>query len=49
MAQLTLPQNSRVNKNGKKFSAKAGAEKTRTFKVYRFDPSTGENPPHRHL
>ena len=44
MAQLTLPKNSVVNKKGKTHAAPAGAEKTVTFKVYRHDPSTGENP-----
>ena len=44
MVQLTLPKNSTVNKNGKTFKAAKDAQKTRTFKVYRFDPSTGENP-----
>ncbi|OFX00065.1 MAG: succinate dehydrogenase iron-sulfur subunit [Alphaproteobacteria bacterium RIFCSPHIGHO2_12_FULL_63_12] len=44
MAQLTLPKNSVVQKKGKSFGAPAGAEKTVTFKVYRYDPSGGENP-----
>ena len=44
MVELTLPRNSKVNKNGKRHPAKAGAEKTRTFKVYRYDPDTPENP-----
>ncbi len=44
MAQLTLPSNSKVNKNGRTFKAQDGAKKTRTFKVYRYDPSTDENP-----
>ncbi len=44
MVQLTLPKNSKVNKNGKHFPATAGAEKTRTFKVYRHDPDNPDNP-----
>lgn len=44
MAQLTLPKNSVVSKKGRSHAAPAGAEKTLTFKVYRYDPSTGDNP-----
>jgi len=44
MVQLTLPKNSKIDKNGKHFAAPSGAKKTRTFKVYRYDPATGENP-----
>ena len=44
MVQLTLPENSRVNKNGKVFKAPAGAKKPRAFRIYRFDPDSGENP-----
>ena len=43
MVQLTLPKNSKV-KSGKSWPKPAGAKKTRTFKVYRFDPETGQNP-----
>jgi succinate dehydrogenase / fumarate reductase iron-sulfur subunit len=44
MVQLFLPPNSRINANGKVHKAKAGATKVRTFKIYRFDPGSGENP-----
>ena len=44
MAQFILPKNSKVNPNGKVHKARSGAGEVRTFKVYRFDPSTGENP-----
>ena len=44
MVELTLPKNSKINKNGKTWKAKEGAEKTRTFHVYRYDPSTSDNP-----
>jgi len=44
MVELTLPKNSVVNKNGKTHKAANGAQNTRVFKVYRYDPSTGENP-----
>ena len=43
MAQLTLPQNSKVRK-GKHFPADTGAGKTKRFKIYRYDPDRGENP-----
>ncbi len=43
MAQLTLPKNSKVRK-GKHFPAEAGAGRTRRFRIYRYDPDSGENP-----
>jgi succinate dehydrogenase / fumarate reductase iron-sulfur subunit len=43
MVELTLPQNSKVKK-GVDHPAPAGAKRTRTFKVYRYDPTNGENP-----
>ena len=43
MVQLTLPKNSRVQK-GRHHSAPAGSGKTKTFKVYRYDPEGTENP-----
>ncbi|MEO1241247.1 MAG: succinate dehydrogenase iron-sulfur subunit [Pseudomonadota bacterium] len=44
MVQLTLPKNSKVNKSGKHYPARNGADKTRTFKVYRYDPDAPDNP-----
>ncbi len=48
MVQLTLPKNSTVKK-GKVWPAEAAAngkkpKRSKDFKVYRYDPSTGENP-----
>jgi succinate dehydrogenase / fumarate reductase iron-sulfur subunit len=43
MVELTLPRNSRVQKGGR-FPAPEGATRTRTFKVYRYDPESGDNP-----
>ncbi len=43
MAEFTLPPNS-VVKGGRTFEAPADATRTRTFKVYRYDPGSGENP-----
>jgi succinate dehydrogenase / fumarate reductase iron-sulfur subunit len=44
MVQLTLPKNSKVSQKGKTHRAANGASRTRTFKVYRYDPDSPENP-----
>ena len=44
MVQLTLPADSRVNRKGAVHKAPAGAKQPRTFRIYRFDPDSGENP-----
>ena len=43
MAQISLPKNSEVNK-GKYFKDKTGSKNIRKVNVYRWDPSTAENP-----
>jgi succinate dehydrogenase iron-sulfur subunit len=43
VAEFTLPKNSRV-RTGRHYAAKPGARNVRTFRVYRWDPDTGENP-----
>jgi succinate dehydrogenase / fumarate reductase iron-sulfur subunit len=43
MVEFNLPANSKVVA-GKSHPAPAGAKKTRTFKVYRYDPDGGKNP-----
>jgi succinate dehydrogenase / fumarate reductase iron-sulfur subunit len=43
MVELRLPQNSQV-KTGKTYRAKVGAKIPKNFKIYRYDPETGENP-----
>jgi succinate dehydrogenase / fumarate reductase iron-sulfur subunit len=43
MAQFRLPANSKI-RPGKLFKAPAGAKQVRAFKIYRFDPQSGENP-----
>jgi succinate dehydrogenase / fumarate reductase, iron-sulfur subunit len=43
MAQFRLPQNSRIGP-GRTHAAPAGAKEVRTFRIYRFDPDSGENP-----
>jgi succinate dehydrogenase / fumarate reductase iron-sulfur subunit len=44
MAEFSLPRDSRINKNGRVHRAPEGAKKPRTFRIYRFDPDSGENP-----
>lgn len=43
MAQFRLPANSKIVA-GKHFPAPAGTKNVRTFKIYRFDPESGEKP-----
>jgi succinate dehydrogenase / fumarate reductase, iron-sulfur subunit len=43
MTEFRLPPNSRIRK-GNLHKAPAGATDVRTFKIYRFDPNSGENP-----
>lgn len=44
MVQFTLPANSKITK-GETHPAKEGKlERAKTFKIYRYDPETGENP-----
>ena len=43
MVEFTLPANSKIE-DGNDFPAPEGATNTKTFKVYRWDPDTGDNP-----
>ena len=43
MVEFTLPANSKVG-SGRHHKAEAGAKRVKRFKVYRYDPDTGENP-----
>ncbi|MGB0697478.1 MAG: succinate dehydrogenase iron-sulfur subunit [Rhodospirillaceae bacterium] len=43
MVELNLPPNSRIKK-GKTWPKPEGAKRLKTFKIYRWDPDTGENP-----
>lgn len=43
MAEFKLPANS-VVKEGKSWPAPKGASRTKTFKIYRYDPDSGQNP-----
>src|SRR6185312_1718160 len=45
MVEFALPPNSRIDtRAGKVFRAPAGAKRVRTFRIYRFDPNSGERP-----
>jgi succinate dehydrogenase / fumarate reductase iron-sulfur subunit len=45
MAEFSLPANSRYQDvPGRDYAAPAGAARVRTFRIYRFDPSSGEKP-----
>ena len=44
MAEFSLPANSKIRANGVTHKAPDGATKVRKFKVYRYDPDSGENP-----
>ena len=44
MAEFALPKNSRIKAKGREFADPAGPGRTRRFKIYRYDPDTGENP-----
>ena len=43
MAEFSLPTNSKVKK-GTTYPAAEGAKRVKTFKIYRYDPDTGDNP-----
>ena len=43
MVALTLPRNSRI-RTGESHPAPAGAKRARTFRIYRYDPDSGETP-----
>jgi succinate dehydrogenase / fumarate reductase, iron-sulfur subunit len=42
--EFRLPKNSRIQEQGRTHKAPAGAQRVRTFRVYRYDPESGENP-----
>ena len=43
MAEFTLPKNSKITGKGREHKA-AGAKRARRFRIYRWDPESGENP-----
>ncbi len=45
MVEFALPANARIDKSAAKhYPAPAGARRVRTFRIYRFDPASGQRP-----
>ena len=44
MAEFALPKNSKIKPGGQTHKAAAGAKRIKNFKVYRYDPDSGQNP-----
>src|SRR6201994_1320079 len=44
MAEFSLPANSKIKGKGKTYKSESGGKNTRSFKIYRYDPDSGENP-----
>ena len=44
MAEFLLPKNSKISGKGRVHKAKGDAKRTKGFKIYRYDPDSGENP-----
>jgi len=44
MAEFTLPKNSKISGKGVTHKAPDGASNVKSFKVYRYDPDSGQNP-----
>ena len=44
MVELRLPKNSKISANGKEWDPLDNSEVTRTFRVYRYNPDTKDNP-----
>ncbi|MBK7249966.1 MAG: succinate dehydrogenase iron-sulfur subunit [Gammaproteobacteria bacterium] len=44
MVAFRLPANSRIDRSGRVFKAAPGAKDVRTFRIYRFDPESNDNP-----
>ena len=44
MAEFALPTNSKITGKAKRHAAPSGAARVKTFKIYRWDPDTAENP-----
>ncbi len=44
MAEFSLPPNSVIKGTGKSYPAPAGATRTKSFKIYRWNPDDGQNP-----
>ncbi len=44
MVELRLPPGSKINPHGRVHKAASGGAAVRTFRIYRFDPDSGESP-----
>src|ERR1700744_4920014 len=44
MAEFSLPKNSKIKGKGRTYKSETGGKNVRTFKVYRYDPDSGQNP-----
>ena len=44
MAEFALPKNRRITGKARVHKAPAGSGRTKSFKIYRYDPDSGENP-----
>src|SRR3954452_19881201 len=44
MAEFRLPKNSRITGKGRAFRAVNAKGRVRRFKIYRYDPESGQNP-----
>ena len=44
MAEFSLPANSKIKGKGRTYKSTSGGSRKRSFKIYRYDPDSGENP-----
>ena len=44
MAEFSLPRNSKISGKGRAHTIVGGSGRTRKFRIYRYDPDSGENP-----
>ena len=44
MAEFSLPRNSKISGKGRAHTIAGGSGRTRKFRIYRYDPDSGENP-----
>src|SRR3546814_14287912 len=44
MAEFSLPKNSKISAKGATHKSPDGATNVKSFKVYRYDPDSGQNP-----
>ena len=42
--EFSLPRNSRIRPKGKAWAVPSGTGRVKRFKIYRYDPESGENP-----